>query len=612
MKTFWVILVSVLLLVALLLSGCSSTPSTTIPSASSTIPIAPSASTLPPAPPSPSITAPASPSGAATPKSGGVFKILLNSGPGALGWVPDMGPGSQSSLHPCLESLLHGDNKGNIYPWLAESYKVADDLKSITFKLRQGVKFHDGSDFNAEVAKWNLDNMISAHMFSSWGSVDILDNYTIRVNFVAAAPGGPPGGGAPPGGGPAGGPSGMAPPSGGLPPDGPPSGSMPPIGAPPAGMSGAPPSSGMPSGGAPASVWNNTILDTFGDYSTPNYMVSKAAFDKNGKDWMDTHPVGTGPFKFDSFQRDVNIKYVKNPDYWQKGKPYLDGLEFIFAGDPMTRTSMIQAGEIDMAEIAGTKEAADIAALGLTINRAVGAGTTNLIPDTANASSPWSKKEFREAVEYALNKEAIAKAIGYGYLKEAYQIPSAGNPAYDPNFTGARKYDPEKAKQLLAQAGYPDGVKTTLIIAPMGINKDITVAMQADLAKVGITVDLEYPDVGKFTSYIFGAWSNAAIMTAIPDEINYNLPFNFISFMFGQSWQRTPEFMQAVQASLAAPAADAALMQKAIGIVSRDASLIPVYENFQGWATQSYVMDTGVDQRAFSTGWNPENIWLNK
>ena len=116
-----------------------------------------------------------------------------------------------------LESLLRQDNKGNIIPWLAESYKIADDLKSITFNLRKGVKFHDGSDFNAEAAKWNLDNFIQAKMESSWASVDILDDYTIRVNITQ---------------------------------------------------------------------WTNTVLTSFADAMTPVFMVSKAAFDKNGKDWM--------------------------------------------------------------------------------------------------------------------------------------------------------------------------------------------------------------------------------------------------------------------------------------------------------------------------------------
>ena len=123
------------------------------------------------------------------PKYGGILRVVFSTGPATLGWVPDIFPGSETSVQPCLESLLRSNDKGEIYPWLAKSYKIADDLKSITFTLRKGVKFHDGSDLNAGVAKWNLDNLIQARKAPNWGSVDILDDYTIRVNFIASPPG---------------------------------------------------------------------------------------------------------------------------------------------------------------------------------------------------------------------------------------------------------------------------------------------------------------------------------------------------------------------------------------------------------------------------------------
>ena len=88
---------------------------------------------------------------------------------------------------------------------------------SVTFNLRKGVKFHDHSDFNAMVAKWNLDNFINAKMQTNWASVDVIDDYTIRVNFTE---------------------------------------------------------------------WQNTLLSTLVEPTVPAFMVSKTAFDKNGKDWV--------------------------------------------------------------------------------------------------------------------------------------------------------------------------------------------------------------------------------------------------------------------------------------------------------------------------------------
>ena len=105
---------------------------------------------------------------------------------------------------------------------------------------------------------------------------------------------------------------------------------------------------------------------------------------------------------------------------------------------------------------------------------------------------------MREAVEYAIDKEAIAKSFGYGYWQAPYQIVPRGSPlAYNPDFNPIRKYDQEKAKQLLVEAGYSKGFDTTIICQSSAM-KDISVAMQGYLAKVGINVKLEYPDPGLF------------------------------------------------------------------------------------------------------------------
>ena len=156
-----------------------------------------------------------------TPKYGGTLRYISGSLSATnVGWPADFSISQPLIQHSC-DTLLRGDKKGNIIPWLAESYKIADDQKSITFSLRKGVKFHDQSDFNAVVAKWNLDNFIDAKMQENWASVDVIDDYTIRVNFTK---------------------------------------------------------------------WQNTLLSTFVEPTFVAFMVSKTAFEKNGKDWMRMHP----------------------------------------------------------------------------------------------------------------------------------------------------------------------------------------------------------------------------------------------------------------------------------------------------------------------------------
>ena len=99
-------------------------------------------------------------SAALTPKPGGTLRIAAPSFGINVGW-PATFSGGGDQVQAYYETLLHGDEKGNLIPWLAESYKVADDQKSITFTIRKGVKFSDGSDLTADVVKWNLEQQLT-------------------------------------------------------------------------------------------------------------------------------------------------------------------------------------------------------------------------------------------------------------------------------------------------------------------------------------------------------------------------------------------------------------------------------------------------------------------
>ena len=145
-----------------------------------------------------------------------------------------------------IEILIKENNKGEFIPWLAESYQLADDRTAMTFKWRKGVKFHDGSDFNATVVKWNLENVMAAKQAPNWSSVDIVDDYTVRINL---------------------------------------------------------------------SKWQNTMWSGFS-----SSMISKAAFDEHGIDWVRQNPVGTGPYKFVSYEKDASFTGIKNPDCCQSAK----------------------------------------------------------------------------------------------------------------------------------------------------------------------------------------------------------------------------------------------------------------------------------------------------
>jgi peptide/nickel transport system substrate-binding protein len=555
MKRILITIGLILLLCALILGGCSqgattSSPAATAPAAtasSSSPSPKPAATTAPPVSPTAPSSKPAPSSPAAgTPKYGGTLKLAWDASPaGSVGWpavlTGDAGFGSQLIFEP----LLRGDAKGGLFPCLAESYKTADDKLSITFILRKGVKFHDGTDFNAKAAKWNLDQMIAAKAQPFWNSVDAVDDYTVRVNL---------------------------------------------------------------------NRWTNFVINSFAD-TNPSWMVSPTAYDKNGDTWTKNNPVGTGPFKFVSFTRDGDYKVVRNPDYWQKGLPYLDGIQIQYITDATTRKMAGLSGSIDVMTIAPGQLSVDMANAGFTIKTKM--ETVNiLMGDSANADSPWANQKVREAAEYALDREGLAKTFGYGYWQAPYQIPSRTTGIYNPNFSLGRKFDPAKAKQLLTEAGYPNGFKTTLAVGPTtGYNKDVTVALQSFWAAIGIQADLQYPDLGAWNAnFLVGPPKNTVIYQLALGRANYCGTLNDWSTasVNYKNWARSPALSDLIKKALDSNPADPALMQAATDQISREAALIPVNETGKNLAVQPYVMGGSWFERSLSPWFASEAVWLNK
>ena len=365
------------------------------------------------------------------------------------------------------------------------------------------------------------------------------------------------------------------------------------------------------------SKWDNTIPASFGDADPALYMVSKAAYDKHGQDWLTTNPVGTGPFTLVSYTTDASAKLVKNPNYWAtdaKGNklPYLDGLEFTFTADASTTLMMAKAGEIDMnITVSPGKPMADYRDLGWRVNRSYESNEV-WVPDSVHEDSPWSKLEVREAAEYAVDRATIAEKFGFGYLKPPNQIPPRDTTAYDANYAIARNYDPAKAKELLAQAGYPNGFKTSIIVWPFG-DRNIALAEQQYLAAVGIQADVQLPEAGKFNSYTGpqGTYHNALLEIPVPAQGPSGLGcVTFATSLFGDNWQKPPELLQALAAATSAPTAEVSLVRAATDVLTKSALLIPVYETGYGRADAPYVVaefgKRGLVQDSL------ERAWLNK
>ena len=480
MKRLSFVLVLLMLLTACLVAvGCGEDEPETSTTAASTATTAGPTQTTAATTSGPDTTA------ATGPKSGGTLRVILSPDLQNAGGLPWELWGSQMMAGQfILESLFVGTPTGDFEPGLAKAYTLADDLMSITIELNQGIKFHDGSDFNADVVKWNLDHYMAAGMAPSFKAVTVVDPYTVKVDF---------------------------------------------------------------------NFWANTNLVSLRDGL---WIISMENYEKNGEEYARANPCGTGPFKFVSFENAVKMEMTKNADYWQEGKPYLDAVEILFVVDEMTKSAMLQAGEADCIGNQGlNKSAKDLQDAGFLIETSL-PECWAIQPDAGNADSPYADQKVREAVEYAIDREALAVAFGYGFWEAADQIPGPDASIYNPNPPLVRNYDPEKAKQLLAEAGYPDGFKTTLVMLQFA-NHDQVVAVQAMLAAVGIDAELVIPEGPiKFneatnTMHNILAWSPVDALSG-----SWNQGF-WYSFMFegsgNKNWLRSPEWVALFEASRAAP-----------------------------------------------------------
>jgi ABC-type transport system substrate-binding protein len=148
-----------------------------------------------------------------------------------------------------------------------------------------------------------------------------------------------------------------------------------------------------------------------------------------------------------------------------------------------------------------------------------------LLLNNKDTDAKFQNKKLREAVEYALDKPAIAKALGFGYYVPINQTPPPGYWGYDPNYKG-RPYDPAKAKQLLAEAGYPNGVKVKLLAQSNPPYPDEVQAIKRYLDEVGITVDPDLADPGRFFgSFWRTGWQDMALSVA-SNSANYLVSFH--------------------------------------------------------------------------------------
>lgn len=334
-------------------------------------------------------------------------------------------------LLPALEPLVRAQADGSVTPMLATEMKEDAQNLTLTITIREGVKFHDGSDLTPEVVAWNLQQYVDkgrAAYLCNPKSIEVKDGKVV-VSFSEFSAG-----------------------------------------------------------------WQLAFANVL--------IVSKDAYDKNGEDYLATHPVGTGAFILDEYVLDESMTFKRNENYWGKDKdgnqlPYLDSITCVLIHDATSLVSAFMNGEVD--EVQNLE--------GTTLQQILSAGyknqsyespanfsTTYAIPNTWDPESPWANDDVRLAVlNYGVDWDAVAKALSNGLGQASDQWTPTAAMAYDSSVKRG-SYDPEKCKQLLADAGYPNGFSTILWTGNEEEHRQRATVMQDQLNKIGITSEVQLLD----------------------------------------------------------------------------------------------------------------------
>ena len=318
-----------------------------------------------------------------------------------------------------------------LQPELATSWEANDDFTSYTLDLRRGVKFHHGKDFKAEDVIYTYQRLLSPEIDSV-----VRNSLSIIEEMVAV----------------------------------------------------------------------NDYTVRF-DLSSPNalflleltaYQASIVPSEIDGEklplltDKFDIQTYGTGPFMLVEHLQGERTTMVRNPNYWRQGYPYLDEIVFLNIREQAARTQALKAGDIDV-----------MTQLDLQVASALDGETEIKLQEVAtsgwiampmrNDIPPFDNKLLRQAMQAATDRDLIRQTALLGKGSIAYDHPVPPNhPLFSAEASANVRYDPDRAKELLAEAGYPDGIDVTLFTGDVGPGMiDMAVAFRQSAAPAGIRVAIE-------------------------------------------------------------------------------------------------------------------------
>ncbi|MBM7097633.1 glutathione ABC transporter substrate-binding protein [Bacillus sp. H-16] len=369
-----------------------------------------------------------------------------------------------------MEGLLRFNENMEIVPVLAEDYDYSDDATEITFYLREGVTFHDGTEFNAEAVKENIDfvrdtdnGMARSSFFSFVEEVIVEDDYTVTI--VADEP-----------------------------------------------------NSAMASYMAHSSAAFKSVEELNKKLEDPDYNL-----DREGA-------VGTGPFQFVEWRDSEHVVVEKFDDYWNEEEAArVDAITFRPVQEASTRVNMLRTGEVDVITPIPTLNAAELENEE-DLDLYTGSSTDLYYIGMNFQNENYDDLKVRQAMNHAVDKDGLIAQVldGYGQVADSAIAPAvygyAGQSVYE--------YDLELAQELMDEAGYEDGFEATLWTRNSTEFLSVAEYVAIQLAEIGIDVEVEayesgtlfdMLDAGEGTDLWIGRWSPGT------GEADYGLRPNFAS-----------------------------------------------------------------------------------
>jgi peptide/nickel transport system substrate-binding protein len=218
-------------------------------------------------------------------------------------------------------------------------------------------------------------------------------------------------------------------------------------------------------------------------------------------DTIATNPIGTGPFKFEEWRQGDQISLVKNPEYW--GEPVaLDRAVFKFISDPTAAFAAMMTGDVDAFPVFPAPENLAQFEVDPRFRVIVGSTEGETILSTNNMQPPFDDVRVRQALAHAIDRQAIVDGAMFGFGTPIGTHFAPHNPAYV-DLTALSSYDPEKAKALLAEAGYADGFTTTLKLPPPSYARRGGEIIAAQLRDVGIETEISNLEWAQWLEQVF-------------------------------------------------------------------------------------------------------------